>query len=145
MATLDTPPTYPAFGMMDALKPKIHDQITPNSQIASYNQITSYSSTVPILPNMSSSMLSNQLPTLLPGFNPYIYPYSLFYYQMPQFQTTSSNISLKEFFSKLDQIHNSNGLYASFENSFEKYGVTVNGIKDLTDEQLDELGIIQFG
>ncbi|CAG8464262.1 4357_t:CDS:2 [Dentiscutata heterogama] len=98
LAMLDTPPTYPAFGMMHVLKPKIHNQITSNanSQIASYNQITS------ILPNMLSSILSNQPPTLLSGFNPYLYPYSSFYYQIPQFQATRSNISLKEFFSKLD-------------------------------------------
>ncbi|CAG8716394.1 15226_t:CDS:2, partial [Cetraspora pellucida] len=97
------------------------------------------------------------LPTMPSGFNPYIYPYNSFYYQIPQPQisqpqisqpqilqlqtTTRYNISLNKFFFELDQIYDGKGAYIALEKSFEEQGITVNGIKELTDDQLIELGV----
>ncbi|CAG8725668.1 2029_t:CDS:1, partial [Scutellospora calospora] len=39
------------------------------------------------------------------------------------------------------KIYNSKGVYATFEKSFEEQDITVNGIKDLTENQLIELGV----
>ncbi|CAG8747600.1 2647_t:CDS:1 [Dentiscutata erythropus] len=172
MATIDISPTYPTFSMANAAKSKIHNQIpynqsTPHGQSTPYDQITphsqyqiiSHSQNTPhgqIVPQITSypSTLLNILsamppfipPTMQPGFNPYVYPYYPFYYQIPQPQTISGyNISLTQFFSKLDRIHNCKYVYTAFEKSFDEYEITVNGIKELTDEQLDKLGVTKDG
>ncbi|CAG8727752.1 15025_t:CDS:1, partial [Dentiscutata heterogama] len=149
------PFTYPIFGMVHATKPKTHNQITSHDQSVFHNQITpfgqimSYQTIQPngqimshqtIQPNISPATLSNMLPTMPPGFNPYIYPYNSFHYQIPQPQTiTRYNISLNNFFYELDKIYDGKGIYTALEKSFEKQEIIVNGIKELTDNQLIEL------
>ncbi|CAI2197830.1 16500_t:CDS:2, partial [Funneliformis geosporum] len=49
-----------------------------------------------------------------------------------------------EFLNNLDQKYNSN-IYTSFEEAFLDEEITVNVIKDLSDEQLQKLGIIKIG
>ncbi|CAI2198075.1 20656_t:CDS:1, partial [Funneliformis geosporum] len=49
-----------------------------------------------------------------------------------------------EFLNSLDQKHNSK-VYASFEKAFLDEEITVNVIKDLSDEQLYRLGIVKIG
>jgi hypothetical protein len=158
LSTIDTPPSYPIFGMVHATKSKIHDQIRSHDQIELHNQITPHYQTMPhqtVQPNMLP------LPTMPSGFNPYIYPYNSFYYQIPQPQisqpqisqpqilqlqtTTRYNISLNKFFFELDQIYDGKGAYIALEKSFEEQGITVNGIKELTDDQLIELGVTKVG
>ena len=86
-----------------------------------------------------------------PFFNPFIYPYTVptslpSFYQQPLSQPISIlNISLNEFFAELDRVHNCNGIYAALENSFKQQDITVNVIKDLTDNELIELGVSKIG
>ncbi|CAG8798116.1 1280_t:CDS:1, partial [Racocetra persica] len=45
----------------------------------------------------------------------------------------------------LDKIYDDKRIYAALEKSFEEQGITVNGIKELTDDQLIELGVTKIG
>ncbi|CAG8497562.1 16991_t:CDS:2 [Cetraspora pellucida] len=47
--------------------------------------------------------------------------------------------------SELDKIYDGKGIYTTLEKSFEEQGITVNGIKELTDNQLIELGVTKIG
>ena len=60
--------------------------------------------------------------------------------------SASPNIlpSIGEFLNSLDQKYNSN-TYSSFEEAFLDEEITVNAIKDLSDEQLQKLGIVKIG
>ena len=49
-----------------------------------------------------------------------------------------------EFLNSLDHKHNCN-VYSSFENAFLEEEITVNIIKDLSDEQLQQLGVVKIG
>jgi hypothetical protein len=53
--------------------------------------------------------------------------------------------SVTEFFLNLDQKYNCNNVYSKFENAFLEEEITVNAIKDLTDEQMVKLGIVKIG
>ena len=53
--------------------------------------------------------------------------------------------SITEFFLNLDQRYNCNNVYSKFENAFLEEEITVNAIKDLTDEQMVKLGIVKIG
>ena len=82
------------------------------------------------------------------------------FYQNPTFQeqSTSHNSnntnthmaspstlpSIGEFLDNLDQKHNCN-MYASFNDAFLEEKITVNVIKDLSDEQLQKLGVVKIG
>jgi hypothetical protein len=60
---------------------------------------------------------------------------------------TSPNISLPsigEFLSSLDQKHNCD-VYINFEKAFLEEEITVNVIKDLSDDQLQKLGVLKIG
>ncbi|CAG8558582.1 5859_t:CDS:1, partial [Scutellospora calospora] len=70
------------------------------------------------------------------------YNITLIHYQSSQ---TVSNISLEEFFTELDQIHNSNRRYIALKESFEYEEIAVDTIKNLPDNYLDELGIHKMG
>lgn len=52
--------------------------------------------------------------------------------------------SIGEFLSGLDQRYNSN-IYTSFEEAFLEEEITVNAIKDLSDDQLQKLGVVKIG
>ena len=52
--------------------------------------------------------------------------------------------SIGEFLKNLDQKYNSN-IYTSFEEAFLDEEITVNAIKDLSDEQLQKLGVVKIG
>jgi hypothetical protein len=58
---------------------------------------------------------------------------------------TSKLPSIGEFLSHLDQKYNSNNVYTKFEKAFLEEEITVNAIKDLTDEQLQKLGVVKIG
>jgi hypothetical protein len=53
--------------------------------------------------------------------------------------------SITEFLSSLDQKYNCNNVYSKFENAFLEEEITVNAIKDLSDEQMVKLGIVKIG
>ena len=59
---------------------------------------------------------------------------------------TNHNLpSIGEFLSSLDQKYNCDNVYAKFEDAFLEEEITVNAIKDLSDEQLQKLGVIKIG
>ena len=53
--------------------------------------------------------------------------------------------SIGEFLSNLDQKYNCDNVYAKFEEAFGEEEITVNAIKDLSDEQLQKLGVVKIG
>lgn len=53
--------------------------------------------------------------------------------------------SITEFLFNLDQKYNCSNVYSKFENTFLEEEITVNAIKDLTDEQMVKLGIVKIG
>jgi len=53
--------------------------------------------------------------------------------------------SIGEFLRSLDQRYNCDNVYSKFENSFLDEEITVNVIKDLSDEQLTKLGVVKIG
>ena len=53
--------------------------------------------------------------------------------------------SIGEFLNHLDQKYNCNNVYSKFENAFLEEEITVNAIKDLTDDQLQKLGVVKIG
>lgn len=52
--------------------------------------------------------------------------------------------SIDEFFDNLDQKHNCN-IYTNFKAAFIEEEITVNVIKELSDEQLRKLGVVKIG
>ena len=52
--------------------------------------------------------------------------------------------SINEFFDNLDQKHNCN-VYSNFKAAFLEEEITVNVIKELSDEQLQKLGVVKIG
>ena len=60
--------------------------------------------------------------------------------------STSPNMlpSIGEFFNSLDQKYNSN-VYTSFKEAFLNEEITVNVIKDLSDDQLQKLEVVKIG
>ena len=51
--------------------------------------------------------------------------------------------SIGEFLNSLDQKYNSN-IYTSFEEAFHGKEIIVNAIKDLSDDQLQKLGVVKI-
>ena len=85
---------------------------------------------------------------------PFQYPYSSFnsfnHSEIPIHSTPSSVTncelpSISEFLLSLDQKYNCNNVYSKFENAFLDEEITVNAIKDLSDEQMQKLGIVKIG
>jgi hypothetical protein len=78
--------------------------------------------------------------------------------QMPSFQYPYSSLnqldtptitnhklpSISKFLFSLDQKYNCDGVYSKFEKAFLEE-ITVNAIKDLSDEQMQALGIVKIG
>ena len=52
--------------------------------------------------------------------------------------------SIDKFFDNLDQKHNCS-VYTNFKAAFLEEEITVNVIKDLSDEQLQKLGVVKIG
>jgi len=52
--------------------------------------------------------------------------------------------SISEFFNNLDQKYNCDNVYSKFIDAFLEEEITVNVIKDLSDEQLQKLGVVKI-
>ncbi|GET01183.1 hypothetical protein GLOIN_2v1498801 [Rhizophagus clarus] len=52
--------------------------------------------------------------------------------------------SISEFFHHLDLKYNCDNIYIKFKDVFLEEEITINAIKDLTDEQLQKLGIMKI-
>ena len=75
---------------------------------------------------------------------PMHYPYSNTFTQPPPSPSTHELPSISEFLYSLDQKY-SNNVYSKFEGAFLQEEITVNAIKDLTDEEMVKLGINKIG
>ena len=92
----------------------------------------------------TAAMASSNTPIIIqmPSFQ---YPYSNYNHSdtlMPPLVTELP--SIHEFFSSLDQKHNCDA-YSKFVNSFVEEEITVNLIKDLSNEEMEKLGVIKIG
>ncbi|PKY60667.1 hypothetical protein RhiirA4_431290 [Rhizophagus irregularis] len=120
--TYEVPPTYPTFDM--------NSGVTVNKNISTTQANQALTTPTPIvinLPNQfyQNSTNSNSHLASSPG---------------------ASNLpSIGEFLSNLDQKYNYNNVYTKFEDAFLDEAITVNVIKDLSDEQLQKLGIVKIG
>lgn len=77
---------------------------------------------------------------------PFNYPYSHSntFTQPPPSPSTHELPSISEFLHSLDQKY-SNNMYSKFEGAFLQEEITVNAIKDLTDEEMIKLEINKIG
>ncbi|CAG8801605.1 5157_t:CDS:2, partial [Dentiscutata erythropus] len=91
---------------------------TPHGQSTPYNQITSYSQYQIIFHSQNTS-------------------YGQIVSQITSYPSTLLNIPLA--MPPFIPLTIQPDVYTAFEKSFDKYGITVNGIKKLTNEQLDKL------
>jgi hypothetical protein len=106
----------------------------------------SVTTSVPAAATASPAIAPTTTPTpiiiQMPSFQ---YPYS------PLNQLDTSAIinhklpSISEFLFSLDQKYNCDGVYSKFEKAFFDEEITVNAIKDLSDEQMQALGIVKIG
>jgi hypothetical protein len=130
--TYDVPPSFPNFDATHAITISKQD-----------NSLQS---------NMFSSNSSNfiqhpyfHFPQLPLNFSHYPYSQS-FYPNYQQLTTSSKEIpTIYEFLKALDSKFNTPGTYTQFEKAFVDEEITVNIIKDLSDNQLEKLGIIKIG
>ncbi|GBC08215.1 hypothetical protein RclHR1_07980007 [Rhizophagus clarus] len=131
-ATYDVPHTYPTFStMLGALVDKNNNGIQ-NSTTTTSTPSAAPSNPIVIqipfhYPYFYSNTLSNtliQLPLLSPGIH-----------ELP---------FISEFLHILDQKY-SNNVYSKFEGVFLQEKITVNAIKDLTDEEMVKLGVNKIG
>ncbi|CAB4463875.1 unnamed protein product [Rhizophagus irregularis] len=124
-ATYDVPPTFPTFSAA------LGTLVSKNNDV----QIPTTGSTAPVNPiviQMPQYPYSHSQP------NAFIHPTSS--------PTTIHELpSITEFLFSLDQKYNCNNVYSKFENAFLEEEITVNAIKDLTDEQMVKLGIVKIG
>lgn len=127
--TYEVPPTYPTFSAaFGTLVDKNNDTQTPTTSAAS--------STAPVNP------IVIQMPFQ------YSYPYShsnISSIHPPSPNTNHKLPSISEFLLNLDQKYNCSNVYSKFENAFVEEAITVNAIKDLSDEQMVKLGIVKIG
>jgi hypothetical protein len=108
-----------------------------NTQIPATAPSTAVPATVSTVPPTNNTPIIIQMPSFQS------YPY-------PPFNQLNMPIdhkipSISEFLSSLDQKYNCDGMYSQFENAFLEEEITVNAIKDLSDEQLRTLGVIKIG
>lgn len=100
--------------------------------------ITTTSSTTP-----ANNPIIIQMPQMsqMPFNYPYLHPHP-----NTSIQPRSPDLpSISEFLLNLDRKYNCNDVYSKFENAFLEEEITVNAIKDLSDDELVKLGIVKMG
>ena len=76
---------------------------------------------------------------------PFQYPYSTFNPHSDAPISLATELpSIHEFFSSLDKKYNCN-TYSKFENNFVEEEITVDLIKDLSNEEMEKLGVMKIG
>lgn len=119
---------FPTFSAaLGVLVGRNNDTQTPNT-------IASAPSTTPV----------NPIVIQMPSFQ---YPYpSHSNHSNASIHLTSPELpSISEFLFNLDQKYKCDNVYSKFENAFSEEEITVNVIKDLSDEQMIKLGIVKIG
>ncbi|CAB4415334.1 unnamed protein product [Rhizophagus irregularis] len=129
-ATYEVPPSYPTFDAKSSVSVN-KNNLTAQTQV---------SQALPATPTPIIIQLPSQF-----------YPNSQ--EQLTSYSSNNTNVllaspntlpSIGEFFSSLDQKHNCN-VYSNFENAFLEEEIAVNVIKDLSDDQLQKLGVVKIG
>lgn len=124
------PPTFPTFSAALGVLVGRDNEQTPNT-------IASAPPTTPV----------NPIVIQMPSFQ---YPYSSHsnhsnHSNAPIHLTSPELPSISEFLFNLDQKYKCDNVYSKFENAFSEEEITVNAIKDLSDEQMIKLGIVKIG
>lgn len=129
------PPTFPTFSAALGVYVDKNDD-AQKTQIPTTSTISATSPATPMNPIVIQM--------------PYQYPYS----NQPS-HLNLSNVSthpkspelpsINEFLFNLDQKYKCDNVYSQFENAFSEEEITVNAIKDLSDEQMVKLGIVKIG
>ncbi|GES75470.1 hypothetical protein GLOIN_2v1473341 [Rhizophagus clarus] len=122
-STYEVPPSYSTFN----IKLGVFANKNNSSQIFTISAAIN-----PIVIQFSSQLYSNQ---------EYLTSYSL----NIQASSPGNLPSISEFLHSLNQKYNYDNVYSKFENSFLDEEITVNVIKDLSDEQLTKLGVVKIG
>ena len=122
--TYDVPPSYPVFDMKSSVTINKNNLETQ----AQVNQTLSTPTPTPIVIQLPNQFYQNPTNTHLE--------------LSPNSRTLPS---IGEFLNHLDQKYNCNNVYSKFENAFLDEEITVNAIKDLTDDQLQKLGVVKIG
>ena len=126
--TYDIPPSYPVFDMKSSITAD-KNNLTTQAQVSQpIPALTSTSTPTPIIIQLPNQFYQNPTNTNLESS-----PNSR---KLP---------SIGEFLNHLDQKYNCNNVYSRFENAFLEEEITVNAIKDLTDDQLQKLGVVKIG
>ncbi len=109
-----------------------------NTLQAQVNQISSTPPIAPIIIQLPLQFYQNsQSPSyILNNTNLHLAPSLNTNYNLP---------SISEFFNSLDQKYNCDNVYSKFIDAFFEEEITVNAIKDLSDEQLQKLGVVKIG
>ncbi|GES96919.1 hypothetical protein GLOIN_2v1781259 [Rhizophagus clarus] len=126
-AIYDVPPTYPTFSAM--LRVLVDKN---NNSVQNSTTTTSTPSAAP----------SNPIVIQMPFHYPYSHLNTLSntLTQPPPLPGTHELPSISEFLHILDQKY-SNNMYSKFEGAFLQKEITVNAIKDLTNEEMVKLGV----
>lgn len=138
--TEDVPPTYPTFSATLGVLVSNNNTQIPTTAPATASTTTSATA----VPAAASTVPPANTPTpIIIQMPPFQYPYPSF----NQLDTSTNHKlpSIHEFLFSLDQKYNCNGEYSQFENAFLEEAITVNVIKDLSDEQMKTLGIVKIG
>jgi len=122
--TYDVPPSYPVFDMKSSVTIN-KNNLGTQTQV---NQTLSTPTPTPIVIQLPNQFYQNSTNTHLE--------------LSPNSRTLPS---IGEFLNHLDQKYNCNNVYSKFENAFLEEEITVNAIKDLTDDQLQKLGVVKIG
>ena len=122
--TYDVPPSYPVFDMKSSVTIN-KNNLGTQTQV---NQTLSTPTPTPIVIQLPNQFYQNPTNTHLE--------------LSPNSRTLPS---IGEFLNHLDQKYNCNNVYFKFENAFLEEEITVNAIKDLTDDQLQKLGVVKIG
>jgi SAM domain (Sterile alpha motif). len=92
----------------------------------------------------TAAMASSNTPIII-QMPPFQYPYSNLNNSDTPIPPSATELpSIHEFFSSLDEKHNSN-TYSKFVNNFVEEEITVDLIKDLSNEEMEKLGIVKIG
>lgn len=112
-----------------------------------------FSTNLGVLANKNNLVTQSQIPTsaaqpIVIQFPSQLYPnqeHSTSHTSDTQISSPGNLPSVGEFFHNLDQRFNLDNVYSKFEKSFLDEEITVNIIKDLSDEQLTRLGVVKIG
>ncbi|CAB5382958.1 unnamed protein product [Rhizophagus irregularis] len=140
--TYEIPPSFPTFDIVKSGVFVNKNNLITQAQVSQTPSTTS--AVAPIIIQLPPQFYQNS------NFQEYQNQSTL----TPYICNNNSNVSaspnaklptIGEFLSNLDLKYNCNNVYINFEKAFLEEEITVNAIKDLSDEQLQKLGIVKIG